>query len=67
VLAAGCSLLIADDTDAAARHAAEHGWIAKSELPVVHQEKKADQGETGTKADAPGVGEDPQAPTVVVE
>jgi hypothetical protein len=45
----------------------EHGWIAKSELPAVHEEKKADQGETGTKVDAPGVSDDPEAPTVVVE
>ncbi len=67
VLAAGSTLILADDTDAAAHHAAEHGWIATTEVPAVHEEKKADQGETGTKVDAPGVPDDPQAPTVVVE
>jgi phosphatidate phosphatase APP1 len=67
VLAAGSSLVLADDTEAAARHAVEHGWIAKSQLPVVHEEKKADTGETGTKVDAPGATDDPQSPTVVVE
>jgi phosphatidate phosphatase APP1 len=67
VLASGSSLILADDTDAAARHSADNGWIAKDALPAVHEEKKADQGETGTKVDAPGVPDDPQAPTVVVE
>ena len=67
VLADGSSLIRGDDSAAAARHAAEHGWIAKDAMPAVHEEKKADQGETGTKVDAPGVEEDPQAPTLIVE
>jgi phosphatidate phosphatase APP1 len=67
VLAAGSSLVLADDTAAAAKHAAEHGWIAPEAVAGVEQEKKADEGKTGTKADAPGVPNDPGAPTIRVE
>ena len=67
VLAAGSTLVLADDTYAAAKHAAEQGWIEASALPSVHEEKKADEGVSGAKADVPGVPEDPKAPTVVVE
>jgi phosphatidate phosphatase APP1 len=66
VLAAGSTLVLADDTYAAAQHAAEQGWITKESLPAVKEEKKADEGTTGTKADVPGVSDD-KAPTVVVE
>ena len=66
VLAAGSTLILADDTYAAAQHAAEHGWITAESLPAIREEKKADEGTTGTKADAPGVGEE-KVPTVVVE
>lgn len=67
VLSAGSTLVLADDSYEAAVHAADHGWIAKESLPSVRQEEKADEGETGTKADAPGVPEAPRAPTIVVE
>lgn len=67
VLAAGSSLVIADDTAAAAKHAAEHGWITPESVSGVHAEKKADEGKTGEKADAPGVPKDPGAPTLEVE
>jgi phosphatidate phosphatase APP1 len=67
VLAAGSALVLADDTFAAAHHAAEQGWIRKDALESVHEEKRADEGTSGTKADAPDVPDDPQAPTVVVE
>jgi phosphatidate phosphatase APP1 len=67
VLAAGSSLVLADDTAAAAKHAAEHGWIAPESIAGVEQEKKADEGKTGTKADAPGVPKDPGSPTIKVE
>lgn len=66
VLAAGSTLVLADDTYAAAQHAAEQGWITKESLPSIKEEKKADEGTTGTKADVPGVSDD-KAPTVVVE
>jgi phosphatidate phosphatase APP1 len=67
VLAAGSSLILADDTAAAAKHAAEHGWIAPEHVEGVQQEKKADEGKTGEKVDAPGVPKDPGAPTITVE
>ena len=67
VLAAGSALVLADDTFAAAHHAAEQGWIREDALESVHEEKRADEGTSGTKADAPDVPDDPQAPTVVVE
>ena len=67
VLAAGSSLIIADDTYAAAQHAVEQGWITKESLPAIKEEKKADEGTTGTKADVPGVPEEKAAPTIVVE
>jgi phosphatidate phosphatase APP1 len=67
VLAAGSSLVLADDTYSAALHAAEQGWITTGSLPAIREEKKADEGTTGTKADAPGVSEEKTAPTIVVE
>jgi len=67
VLAAGSSLILADDTAAAAKHAAEHGWIAPEHVEGVQQEKRADEGKTGEKVDAPGGPKDPGAPTIKVE
>ena len=67
VLAAGSTLILADDTYAAAQHAVEQGWITKESLPAIREEKKADEGTTGTKADVPGVPEEKAAPTIVVE
>ena len=63
----GSALILADDTFAAASHAAEQGWIHKDALEAVHEEKRADEGVSGEKADVPGVPEEPKAPTVVVE
>jgi phosphatidate phosphatase APP1 len=67
VIAAGSTLVLADDSYAAALHAADHGWITRESLPSVRLEEKADEGKTGTKADVPGVAEEPAAPTIVVE
>ena len=67
VLAAGSTLILADDTLAAATHAAEQGWIETSSLESVREEKRADEGVTGEKADVPGVPEEPKAPTMKVE
>jgi hypothetical protein len=66
VLAAGSTLVLADDTHAAAEHAAAQGWIAPSSLPAIREEKRADEGTTGAKADAPGVDTE-KTPTIVVE
>jgi phosphatidate phosphatase APP1 len=67
VLAAGSSLILADDTYAAAKHAAEHGWITQESLPGIREEKQADTGESGTKAETPGPHDEPPNPTIVVE
>lgn len=67
VLAAGSTFVLADDTYAAAKHAAENGWVTPQSLPAIKEEKKADEGISGTKADAPGTTDDAHAPTVVVE
>jgi phosphatidate phosphatase APP1 len=67
VLAAGSTLILADDTLAAAKHAAEQGWIETSALESVNEEKRADEGVSGEKADVPGVPEEPKAPTLKVE
>jgi len=66
VAAAGSTLLLADDTLTAARHAAAHGWISEAALAEIGSEKRADEGTTGTKVETPGV-EPKSAPTVVVD
>jgi phosphatidate phosphatase APP1 len=63
---AGSTLVLADDTLAAATHAALHGWIASDALDEIRGEKRVDEGATGTKADAPGV-DTTRTPTVVVD
>jgi phosphatidate phosphatase APP1 len=68
VRAARSSLVLADDTLAAARHAVEHGWIPASALAAIGEEKLADEGATGEKAPAPGVpSEGDAAPTMIVD
>jgi phosphatidate phosphatase APP1 len=66
VARAGSSLVLADDTLAAARHAAAHGWIREETLGDIGVEKRADEG-GGGKQPAPGVEKTPAAPTVVIE
>ena len=48
VVAAGSSLVLADDTSAAARHASEHGWIDAAWLPKIDAACREDE------AGAPG-------------
>ena len=69
VLAAGSSLVLADDTLAAATHAAEHGFIPVESLAFIGADTRADEGRTAEKADAPGARapDDQPSPTVVVE
>lgn len=57
IVAAGSTLVLAEDTLGAARHAAERGWIADAELPDVQKEKQADEGRDGSKVAAPDGGE----------
>jgi phosphatidate phosphatase APP1 len=66
VSTAGSTLVLADDTLAAARHAAQHGWIDPAALDEIAHDKASDEGRTGEKIEAPGV-ETPSAPTVVVD
>ena len=66
VAEAGSTLVIADDTLAAASHAAAHGWISPALLPEVREEKRADEG-GGAKAASPGVEKSEPAPTMVVD
>ena len=66
VAAAGSSLVLADDTLTVARHAAAHSWIPEAALADIGIEKRADEGTSGTKVDAPGVSKE-EAPTVVVD
>jgi len=69
VVAAGSALVLADDTLAAAKHAAEHGYIAADTLDAIAHEKRADEGTVPGKTDAPGARDatDTPTPTVVVE
>lgn len=56
ILAAGSTLVLAEDTLGAARHAADQGWIAAAELPDVQKEKRADEGRDDTKVATPDGG-----------
>ena len=69
VLAAGTTLVLAEDTLGASKHAAEQGWIAAEALPEVREEKRADEGRDGTKVATPDGGEPTSgsAPTVIGE
>ena len=49
VAASSCVLVLAEDTYAAATHAAAQGWIREDALPLVKEEQRADEGTTDTK------------------
>ncbi|HJR17296.1 MAG TPA: phosphatase domain-containing protein [Gemmatimonadales bacterium] len=63
---AGSTLVLADDTLVAARHASAHRWIRDEAVGEVSGEKRADEGE-GDKKPAPGVETSVTAPTLVVD
>jgi phosphatidate phosphatase APP1 len=68
ILADGSTLILAENTLAAARHAAEQGWIASEALPDIGEEKKADEGRDASKVAAPDGGEIASGkPPVVIE
>jgi phosphatidate phosphatase APP1 len=69
VLAAGSTMVLADDTLAAAQHAVDQGFIPAEALPGIGDEKRADEGTTPEKTAAPGSrsADDTPTPTVVVE
>jgi phosphatidate phosphatase APP1 len=67
IIAAGSTLILAEDTLDAARHAAEQGWIDPAALPDVGEEKRADEGRDATKVSAPEGGKPTSgAPPVVI-
>jgi phosphatidate phosphatase APP1 len=57
VLAAGSTLILAENTLSAAQHAAEHGWISAESLPGIGKEKQSDEGRDNSKVAAPDGGE----------
>jgi phosphatidate phosphatase APP1 len=67
VLAAGSVLVLAENSLAAAKHAAEQGWIRADALPEIGEEKRADEGRDSTKVPAPDGGEPSsgKAPVVI--
>ena len=67
VLASHSILVLAEHTLDAAKHAAEHGWIDPDSLPVIGEEKRADEGKNDTKTATPEGGEltSGAAPTVI--
>jgi phosphatidate phosphatase APP1 len=68
ILADGSTLVLAENTLAAARHAAEQGWIASEALPEIGEEKRADEGRDASKVAAPDGGEITSGkPPVVIE
>lgn len=77
VQATGTALVLADDTLAAARHAAAHGWIAAGAVDEVAaasaaEAERATAERRGTAPETPGVPAEPQhpahaSPTLVVD
>jgi phosphatidate phosphatase APP1 len=69
VLDAGSRMILADDTLAIARDAAEHGLIDSARLEEIGHDKRADEGVADEKKEAPGTRDvtDAPVPTVVVE
>jgi phosphatidate phosphatase APP1 len=71
VIAAGSTLILADSTLPMAEHAAEQGWIAAEQLPIIWTEKKADEAPAGPVEallgdEAPAEPATEEAPTVVI-
>jgi phosphatidate phosphatase APP1 len=65
VVKAGSALILADDTMAAARHAAAHGWIRTAALPAIGEERAHEEAEArraGEAETAPTVEVSPEAP-----
>ncbi|MEO7457166.1 MAG: phosphatase domain-containing protein [Gemmatimonadaceae bacterium] len=67
VLAAKSTLVLAEDTLGAAKHAVEQGWISADALEHVREEKHADEGRTDEKVSTPDGGKPSsgEAPTVI--
>jgi phosphatidate phosphatase APP1 len=63
---AGSALVMADDSLALARHAANHGWIMPEALPRIKREKEKDEGPP-TPVERLLTDQNGEAPTTVVE
>lgn len=65
----GSTLILADDTVPMAEHAAAQGWILPETLPLIREEKHADEAPPNPVEKALGVlpAQPAQAPTVVVQ
>jgi hypothetical protein len=61
------TLVLAEDTLGAAKHAAEQGWISADALPDIGKEKRADEGLDAGKVPAPDGGQPTsgEPPTVI--
>jgi phosphatidate phosphatase APP1 len=68
VLAAGSTLILADDTVPLAEHAAEQGWISAAALPEIREEKVKDEAPPSPVEKLLGEEEEKEeGPTVTVE
>ncbi len=67
IIAARSTLVLAEHTLDAAKHAADHGWITADALPAVGEEKRADEGKNDSKVATPdgGATGEGTAPVVV--
>ena len=50
IATSSCALVLVENTYAAAKHAAAQGWINESAVPMVKEEKRADEGTTDAKS-----------------
>jgi phosphatidate phosphatase APP1 len=62
VVAAGSTLILAENTLPMAEHAAEQGWIAREQLPIIWTEKEADEAPPGPVEALLGEKEPAEAP-----
>lgn len=67
VIAAGSTLILADNTLVAAQHAAAQGWIAPETLPSIEAEKEADEAPPSPLERLLGEEETAEPPTVLVK
>jgi phosphatidate phosphatase APP1 len=69
VVQAGSRMILADDTLTIAKDAVEQGFIDPSRLDEISHDKRADEGATGEKKEAPGTRDvsDEPVPTVVID
>jgi len=68
ILADHSSLVLAENSLGAAKHAAEHGWIKPDKLSEIGEEKRADEGADDSKVPAPGGGKaGTGAPATVID